>query len=67
MAPELVDAMGGRCVDSLVAGLKMLREDFSKAGIERPSCLVMPSAYVTVPMPRTGRVGRFASEDGVSV
>jgi hypothetical protein len=50
-----------------VAGLKMLREDFSKAGIERPSCLVMPSAYVTVPMPRTGRVGRFASEDGVSV
>ncbi len=67
MAPELVDAMGGRCVDSLVAGLEMLRQDFVRAGIERPSCLVMPSASVTVPMPRTGRVGRFASEDGVSV
>ncbi len=67
MAPELVDAMGGRCVDSLVAGLEMLRQDFAQAGIERPSCLLMPSASVTVPVLQPRQLGRFASEDGVSV
>jgi len=50
MAPELVTAMGGRRVECLADGLEMLRRDFVRFGIERPTGLVMPSASVTVPM-----------------
>lgn len=50
MDTRLVEAMGGRRADSLAEGLEWLRRDFARAGIERPSCLVMPSASVTVPV-----------------
>lgn len=49
MDAELVAAMGGRRADSLVGGLELLRRDFANAGIEHPTCYVMPSASVTVP------------------
>ncbi len=67
MDAKLVEAMGGRRVDSLAEGLEMMRQDFANAGIERPSCLVMPSASVTVPVFQPRQLGRSASEDGVSV
>lgn len=51
MAPELVAAMGGRHAESLAGALEMLRQDFARAGIEHPTCYVMPSASVTVPLP----------------
>ncbi len=50
MDARLVEAMGGRRVDSLAEGLALLHRDFVRSGIERPSCLVMPSASVTVPL-----------------
>lgn len=49
MAPELVESMGGRRANSLSEGLEILRQDFARTGLQRPSCLVMPAASVTVP------------------
>lgn len=49
MAPELVRAMGGRHAESLEEALEILRLEFRRAGIEHPTCYIMPSASVTVP------------------
>ena len=49
MDGELVVAMGGQRAESLAEGLKRLRREFADAGIEHPTCYVMPSASVTVP------------------
>ena len=52
MESSLVAAMGGRRAESLADALAMLRQDFAGEGIERPSCYIMPSASVTVPLLR---------------
>lgn len=49
MDGDSIAAMGGRRVDTLAAGLERLRREFADAGIEHPTCYVMPSASVTVP------------------
>jgi nickel-dependent lactate racemase len=50
MGGELVSAMGGRRAESLAEALLLLREDFLLAGVEKPTCYVMPTASVTVPV-----------------
>lgn len=50
MEPELVRSMGGRPVTSLAEGLALLHPDLTGRGGNSPSCLVMPSAAVTVPV-----------------
>ena len=49
MDGDLVVAMGGRRADSLASALTLLREEFAQAGIQDPTCYIMPSASVTVP------------------
>lgn len=53
MEAAQVEAMGGRRAENLSEALAILREDFARLGVEHPTCYVMPSASVTVPVLRS--------------